>query len=185
MIPSYPALTGVVPSRLLLPPCVPLTAVVSCTDHPRSRSSIFMHNSEYQSLLPVTLTTDAVADLLHVSRVSVRRWVRRGLLPAVTVGRQKLIRVDAISRLLTTGTDHATRGSYFGNRRDENYPPKTQGAPITRAFPAPPPAPPPVPVPPLTSVGQALARLRALRPLSVTDPDACLAPNSFHLKDAP
>jgi excisionase family DNA binding protein len=49
------------------------------------------------------LTAEEVADLLRVNRSSVYRWVERGLLPAIKVGRTVRFNPDVVKAVLERG----------------------------------------------------------------------------------
>jgi excisionase family DNA binding protein len=52
---------------------------------------------------PKLLTAEEVADLLRVNRSSVYRWVERGLLPAIKVGRTVRFNPDVVKAVLERG----------------------------------------------------------------------------------
>lgn len=49
----------------------------------------------------MALSLTAVADRLHVSRRTVERWVRAGLLPSVKIGGRRLVPVAELQRVLS------------------------------------------------------------------------------------
>jgi excisionase family DNA binding protein len=54
-------------------------------------------------MLEELLTTEEVADVLRVSRFTVRRWIDRGFLKAVRIGRTIRITKSSVEHLLSQG----------------------------------------------------------------------------------
>jgi excisionase family DNA binding protein len=54
-------------------------------------------------MLEELLTTEEVANVLRVSRFTVRRWIDRGFLKAVRIGRTIRITKSSVEHLLSQG----------------------------------------------------------------------------------